>query len=305
MPFLPVDTAIQVVVGPLVDDTDFKSIETGVAWNAAGMSVDLIEKGVNSSTKTDLSLTTGGVNDWVELGNGMYSIEITAAQNNTLGTLEVVGIATGILVFMSPSYTVVAVVVYNSLIAGSDNLQVDLVQMGGVTQSATDLKDFADAGYDPGTSKVQGVVLVDTTSVNTDSAAAFVTAQADLDILTGADGVTLATVQGNYAPATVAALATAQLDLDKLTGVDGATLATLQANYAPSIHSAADVVTALFAKNGLTAGGVATYGDITKRLYAMARGQIDATGSAYAFLDDDDATTLYTLTTSDTQRTTA
>lgn len=56
------------------------------------------------------------------------------------------------------------------------------------------------------------------------------TAQADLDILTGTDGVTLATSQANYAPATVAALATAQSDLDTLTGSDGATLATAQPN---------------------------------------------------------------------------
>ncbi len=40
-------------------------------------------------------------------------------------------------------------------------IKSDLVKMGGVAQSATDLKDFADAGYDPGTNKVQGVVLVD------------------------------------------------------------------------------------------------------------------------------------------------
>ena len=47
-------------------------------------------------------------------------------------------------------------------------LDSNLVQMGGVAQSATDLKDFADAGYDPATNKVQGVVLVDTTTTNTD-----------------------------------------------------------------------------------------------------------------------------------------
>jgi hypothetical protein len=35
-------------------------------------------------------------------------------------------------------------------------------------QSAADLKDFADAGYDPATNKVQGVVLVDTTTTNSD-----------------------------------------------------------------------------------------------------------------------------------------
>ncbi len=38
-------------------------------------------------------------------------------------------------------------------------------------QSSTDLKDFADDGYDPATNKVQGVVLVDTTTVNTDMVA--------------------------------------------------------------------------------------------------------------------------------------
>jgi len=45
---------------------------------------------------------------------------------------------------------------------------VNLTEMGGVAQSATDLKDFADAGYDPATNKVQGVVLVDTCTTNTD-----------------------------------------------------------------------------------------------------------------------------------------
>ncbi len=45
---------------------------------------------------------------------------------------------------------------------------VDIEALGGTVQSADDLKDFADAGYDPGTNKVQGVVLVDTTTTNSD-----------------------------------------------------------------------------------------------------------------------------------------
>lgn len=40
--------------------------------------------------------------------------------------------------------------------------KADISALGGVAQSATDLKDFADDGYDPSTNKVQGVVLVDT-----------------------------------------------------------------------------------------------------------------------------------------------
>lgn len=43
----------------------------------------------------------------------------------------------------------------------------NVTQIGGDTQSATDLKDFADAGYDPATNKVQGVVLTDTVTTLT------------------------------------------------------------------------------------------------------------------------------------------
>src|SRR3972149_2462815 len=46
----------------------------------------------------------------------------------------------------------------NALIGG--RVDSDLGALGGVVQSATDLKDFADDGYDPATNKVQGVVLV-------------------------------------------------------------------------------------------------------------------------------------------------
>ena len=32
----PVDTALVIVVGPCIDDTDFKTIETGIAYNRYG-----------------------------------------------------------------------------------------------------------------------------------------------------------------------------------------------------------------------------------------------------------------------------
>lgn len=53
--------------------------------------------------------------------------------------------------------------------------EVDVTAIGGDAQSATDLKDFADAGYDPATNKVQGVVLVDS---NADLVSAASTASA-------------------------------------------------------------------------------------------------------------------------------
>lgn len=49
-----------------------------------------------------------------------------------------------------------------------DPAPVNVTQLVGDAQSATDLKDFADAGYDPSSNKVQGVVLVDTCTTNSD-----------------------------------------------------------------------------------------------------------------------------------------
>lgn len=53
-----------------------------------------------------------------------------------------------------------------TLVPGLGHANVQAIQ--GDAQSTTDLKDFADAGYDPATNKVQGVVLVDTTTANSD-----------------------------------------------------------------------------------------------------------------------------------------
>ena len=53
--------------------------------------------------------------------------------------------------------------------AGTAAYKADVVAIGGAAQSATDLKDFADAGYDPASHKVQGVVLTDTTTALTNA----------------------------------------------------------------------------------------------------------------------------------------
>ncbi len=125
MPLKPVDTALTLIVGPLIDDTDFKTRETAVAYDAAGMDVDLIvEKTDGTTVKTDVTLTTAGANDWTHKGNGYYEVEITAAQNAEEGVATLVGYATGILPFRSAAYDVVPTQVYDSLVKGSDLLDV-------------------------------------------------------------------------------------------------------------------------------------------------------------------------------------
>jgi len=53
-------------------------------------------------------------------------------------------------------------------IQATGEVDANLTMIGGVAQSATDLKDFADTGYDPTTHKVAGVVLTDTCTTNSD-----------------------------------------------------------------------------------------------------------------------------------------
>lgn len=94
----------------------------------------------------------------------------------------------------------------------------NLVQIGGTVQSATDLKDFADAGYDPITNKVQGVVLVDTCTTNTD--------------MRGTDSAALASV---CTEARLSELDAANLPADVATiladtGIDGVVISATTAN---------------------------------------------------------------------------
>ena len=84
--------------------------------------------------------------------------------------------------------------------------QVDVTALNDSLQSAADLQDFADAGYDPATNKVEGVKLVDTTTTNTD--------------MRGTDGVDTSAMRGtdNAAlPADVDA-SLAAVNLDHLVG---------------------------------------------------------------------------------------
>lgn len=129
----PVDTAIVVTVGPCIDDTDMKTREEALTYDQAGMEIDLVECPADGSacTNTAVTLTTGGVNDWTHLDQGRYQIEITAAQNNTEGDLQVLGYCTGVLPFESPVYEVVPTMVNNSLVAGTDKLETDMTQWEG------------------------------------------------------------------------------------------------------------------------------------------------------------------------------
>jgi len=90
----------------------------------------------------------------------------------------------------------------------------------------------------------------------------------------------LAAILDDTDSALPALIATAQSDLDKLTGADGATLATLQGNYAPNIvvpDAAGTAPTAAEIKTALEAAG---------GILALTKTEVDATKAVTDKLDD-------------------
>ncbi len=135
-------TAAPVNILPLLDDTDFKTIEAAVAYNAAGMALKwnfVTTAGV--MTQTAVTPTTAGVHDWTNKGAGMYSLEIPASagtiNNDTEGVGWFTGVATGVLPWRGPMIGFRAAAINNSLIDGA-TLDVNITAMAaGVVTSAT------------------------------------------------------------------------------------------------------------------------------------------------------------------------
>lgn len=123
--WMDVDAALSEVpvnVMPLIDDTDFKSIEASVAYNAAGMALKWnFVTTAGAYTQTAVTPTTGGDYDWASQGNGMYSIEIPASggasiNNDTEGFGWFSGVATGVLPWRGPTIGFRAAALNNALI---------------------------------------------------------------------------------------------------------------------------------------------------------------------------------------------
>ncbi len=172
--FLKADTVTDLVIGPVVAVGDGFTPVTNLVIGSAD-EAEIIKH--NSQTVTDES---GATLSAIANADGYYNFTATATCTDTEGRFTLLINDDSLCLPVRDDYMVVNANVFDSMYAAAttDYLQVDTLQLGGGTQSATDLKDFADAGYDPGTNKVQGVVLVDTTTTNSDlvTAAAIKTA---------------------------------------------------------------------------------------------------------------------------------
>lgn len=88
----------------LIDDSDFKSEETGVTYDAAGTVVRYTKEAADGdhtwSTKTLASA------DWEELGHGVYLIKFSTSELDTIGKFLYYYAATGILPYFGQAYII-------------------------------------------------------------------------------------------------------------------------------------------------------------------------------------------------------
>jgi len=157
---LRANTAVDVLIGPFVDKTDGNTTEDALTLTAA--EIKLSKNGQALTLKSDV--TSALFDD-----DGYYNCELDATDTNTEGNLVLIVHQSANALPVRHEYNVLSEAAWDSLYAAKDTgfMDVNVKEFGDDAQSMTDLKDFADAGYDPATNKVQGVVLADTVTTYT------------------------------------------------------------------------------------------------------------------------------------------
>jgi len=114
-------TAITLRVGPFLNEDDGKTAETGLTISQAD--IRLSKAGGDFAQTHDSS---GATHD----ENGHYSLQLDDTDTNTVGMLKVAIHKSGALPVWE-NFMVLPANVYDSLVGGTDNLQVDTTQIEG------------------------------------------------------------------------------------------------------------------------------------------------------------------------------
>lgn len=134
MYFLKQNTAATIKAGPFLDDTDGKTAETGLTISQAD-----IRLSKNGGDFAQTNNATGATHD----ENGYYNVPLDATDTNTLERLKVAIQESGALPVWH-EFTVLLANVYDAMIAGSDKLQVDAVEISGDSAAADNLESDYD-----------------------------------------------------------------------------------------------------------------------------------------------------------------
>jgi DNA-binding transcriptional ArsR family regulator len=122
MRYLKQSTAVDVMLGPFVDSTDGSTTEEALTLSQADL--QLSKNGGAAAQKND---TTSGTHRY----GGNYMIDLDATDTNTLGSLRLMCKESGALPIVA-DFMVIPANVYDSLIGGTDTLEVDTTLIEGV-----------------------------------------------------------------------------------------------------------------------------------------------------------------------------
>ena len=131
------------------------------ALNLSGTSTKALEPTTAGRT---LDVSAGGEAgvDWANVGSPTTTLNLSGTTISAVS--GAVGSVTGAVGSVTGN---VGGNVAGSVGSVTARVTANVDQLGGGAQSLTDLKDFADTGYDPATHKVAGVVLTDTVTTYT------------------------------------------------------------------------------------------------------------------------------------------
>lgn len=124
-------TAVTVKLGPFLDKTDGVTLESGISSSDMNTNLKLSKAfgafAARNGTPGATSYDT----------QGYYAVPLNTTDTGTLGTLEISVSDPATHLHVWDKYTVLSAVVYDALVAGTDNLQVDLTQILGGTITET------------------------------------------------------------------------------------------------------------------------------------------------------------------------
>lgn len=294
--------------------------ETGVVFNTSGIDLWYRREGGLKVSITEADLATPALDDahgdggFLHIGDGEYRLDLPdAALLTGANYVDVGGTVTGMIVIGGR-------VRLTDFDIETATQPANVTQLGGVTQSLTDLKHFADSGYDPATSKIEGVKTADALTANSDKTgyaltsaydAAKTAAQAgdQMDLVNAPNATAVTAIQNGLSTLDAAGIRTA-------IGMASANLDTQIGD----LPTNAELTSALAALNDLDAAGVrAALGmasaDLDTQLDAILAvatlirklrtgNLVDKSGGGageYSVLDDDDATPIADVTLAETE----
>jgi hypothetical protein len=270
--WLKQSTATDVELGPFVDSTDGVSPET--ALTISQVDCQLIKNGGAAAQKNDATSAT-------HLAGGHYKVPLNATDTGTLGRLRLYVNESG-AVPVWRDFMVVPANIYDSLVGGSDYIDVSLVQVSGSAVSTT----TAQIGVN--------VVQISADSTAADNAESFFDGTGYAGTNNTIPTVTnVTTVNGLAAGViTAAAVATGAIDADALaadagteigTAVWATATRTLTSSLDPTAASIADAVWDE-ARSGHVSAGTFGEGVVVN---SIANGAVTAAAVATGAIDAD------------------